>query len=271
MVYKDKIFLFEIEKTLKNQYNLHVRNVKKNEESTDGNVYIVNCETEKYIVKVYKELEHANSMIDLHQKLDSNGIIVPKIISNSNGKKYEVLLNSYIMVVYSFIDGEQIGWNSENGKIDEKIVVKIAKELRKLHKCTENAEIALPRIKFGKSTGRESVIHFDLTRHNIFICKDGGIVFIDFDDAKYGASVCDLAILISNLFFSKTRGVDLKGMQCFIDEYYADEIELKKQEEALIKTYALEWINYILSGNEFDTSTIESFEARKRLISENLK
>ena len=31
-------------------------------------------------------------------------------------------------------------------------------------------------------------------------CK---ISFIDFDDAKYGPSVCDVAIAISNLFFSK--------------------------------------------------------------------
>ncbi len=29
MVYEGKIFLFEIEKTLRNQYNLHVRNVEK--------------------------------------------------------------------------------------------------------------------------------------------------------------------------------------------------------------------------------------------------
>ncbi len=220
---------------------------------------------------MYKELEHANAMIDLHQKLDSNGIIVPKIISTTNGRKYEKISNSYIVVVYSFIDGEQIGWNSENEKIDEKIVVKIAKELRKFHKCTENTGKTLPRVKFDKNTGRESVIHFDLTRHNIFVCNNERIGFIDLDDAKYGASVCDVAILISNLFFSKTRGVDLKGMQCFIDEYYANEIELKKQEETLIKKYALEWINYILSGNEFDTSTTESFEVRKRLISENLK
>ena len=59
-------------------------------------------------------------------------------------------------------------------------------------------------------------------------------------------------------------------MQQFIDEYYADDIDLKNEEVPLIKEYALCWINYILAGNEFDTSTTESFEIRERLINENL-
>ena len=80
----------------------------------------------------------------------------------------------------------------------------------------------------------------------------------------------DIAIFIANFFFSKTRGIDIEGMNKFINEYYYANENLKEKEGNLIKEYALEWINYILSGNEFDTSTTESFEVRKKLIEENL-
>jgi len=75
---------------------------------------------------------------------------------------------------------------------------------------------------------------------------------------------------IANLFFSKTRGVDLQGMKKFLDEYYCNEKPLKDDDVLLIKEYALRWINYILDGNEFDTSTTESFKEKYRLIKENL-
>lgn len=122
---------------------------------------------------------------------------------------------------------------------------------------------------FENNSKNQSVLHFDLTRNNIFICNNQ-IGFIDFDDAKYGDSLCDIAILIANLFFSKTRGVDLQGMKKFLDEYYCNEKPLKDDDVLLIKEYALRWINYILDGNEFDTSTTESFKEKYRLIKENL-
>ncbi len=111
------------------------------------------------------------------------------------------------------------------------------------------------------------MLHFDLTRNNIFInTEQDKIGFIDLDDAKFGASVCDVAILIANLFFSKSRGTNLEGMRKFIDAYYENDLEIKSVEVPRIKELALMWIDYVLNGNEFDASTTESFEARKRLI-----
>lgn len=120
---------------------------------------------------------------------------------------------------------------------------------------------------FGNDIERKSVLHFDLTRNNIFInTEQDKIGFIDLDDAKFGASVCDVAILIANLFFSKSRGTNLEGMRKFIDAYYENDLEIKSVEVPRIKELALMWIDYVLDGNEFDSSTTESFEARKRLI-----
>lgn len=266
---KEDIIKCEMEKVLEKIYNIKVEKIEKNEQSIDGNVYIVYCKHEKYVIKLYKEIEHTEAMVKLHKRLELSDLKIPRIIFNKNEKGYEQLLDANYMVVYSFLKGEQIGWNPKNGKLDNNIVIAIAKELRKFHKNTYKNEFNLPKVPFKNDNKRQSALHFDLTRSNIFVC-DNKIGFIDFDDAKYGDSVCDIAILIANLFFSKTRGVDLNGMQTFINEYYCNEMDLKNEEIPLIKEYALRWINYILDGNDFDTSTTESFEIRKKLINENL-
>lgn len=266
---KEDIIKSEIKNILKEKYNIKVKKIEKNEQSTDGNVYIVYCENDKYIIKIYKEIEHTDSMIKLYKRLNLLNLNIPKIILTKSGKEYEKILNTNYMVIYSFLEGEQIGWNATTGKLDNDVIIAMAKELRKFHRGTSKNEFNLPKVPFKINNRRQSALHFDLTRNNIFIYNNK-IGFIDFDDAKYGDSVCDIAILIANLFFSKTRGVDMKGLKKFIDEYYYDEKALKDEEVPLIKEYALRWINYILNGNEFDTSTTESFEIRKKLINENL-
>ena len=266
---KESIIESEIKKILEKDYNIIVEKIEKNEESTDGNVYIVYTQSEKYVIKKYKTIEHTKTMIELHKRLYKIGLNIPKIIENTNDKGYAEILNSSYIVVYSFLEGNHIGWDKETGKLNNKTVSLIAKELRKFHENTRNNVFGLKEVPFKNNLNNKSALHFDLTRGNIFIENDK-IGFIDFDDAKYGDSLCDVAILIANLFFSKTRGVDLEGAYRFINEYYGENIELKDTEIALIKEYALNWIKYILDGNEFDTSTTESFEVRSKLIEENL-
>lgn len=265
----DKI-KYEIDKTLKEKYGIDVEQIEANEQSTDGNVYIAYCNNDKYVIKIYNSEEHTKSMIELHKSLEKIKLNTPRIIITLKGREYEKILNTNYLVLYSFLKGKQIAYNAETGKLDDDIVISIAKALKKIHKNTAQNKFNLPELPFKNNGKRKSMLHFDLTRNNIFKLNNGQIGFIDFDDAKYGDSVCDIAILIANLFFSKTHGVDREGMQKFIKEYYGDELDLKEKEVPLIKEYALCWINYILNGNEFDTSTTESFEVRKKLINDNL-
>ena len=268
---KDEIFQKELMRVLREKYDLDIKKIKKNDQSTDNNVYEIYCNEKSYIVKIYDNIAHTESMVNLHNKLAMSKINIPKIIHTKDKENYTRILEKYYVVVYSFIDGKQIGWNEQTGKSDKETIISIAKELRKIHKITSNNnEFNLPVLPFENNNIRKSVLHFDLTRNNIFKSSNNEISIIDFDDAKYGDSICDIAILIANLFFSKTRGVDLDGMKEFINQYYIDNLDLKSKEEPLIKKYALEWIKYILDGNEFDTSTTESFEIRYKLINENL-
>lgn len=264
---KKEIVMEEIKQTLIQNYKIKTDNIEKNEDSTDGNVYIIKNE---FVVKIYDDLNHVKSMIKIHNLLNENKINAPKIIVNKFGNGYSKLLANKYIVVYTFIDGQPITWDKNTGRLNEFTIKSIANTLKKMHNTTQNMELPLQRVKFEKSSEDCSLLHFDLTKNNIFINSNKEITLIDFDDAKYGNSLCDIAIFISNLFFSKTRGVDLDGMQLFLNEYYENDEKKISKKKSKIKEYAINWIDYILNGNEFDTSTTESFEVRKELIQKYL-
>ena len=264
---KKEIIMEEIKKILAQNYKIETDNIEKNEDSTDGNVYIVK---NKFVVKIYDDLNHVKSMIKIHNLLNENKINAPKIIVNEFGDGYSELLDNKYIVVYTFIDGNPIDWDKNTGRLNEDTIKSIADILKKIHNITRNMELPLQRVKFDESNENCSLLHFDLTKNNIFINSKKEIAIIDFDDAKYGNSICDIAIFIANLFFSKTRGVDLVGMKIFLNEYYNNDTQNISSKKTEIKEYAINWINYILDGNEFDTSTNESFEVRKDLIQKYL-
>ena len=162
--------------------------------------------------------------------------------------------------MYSFLEGIQVSkYIKENDNTyTNDIVISIAKEIRKLHDLTLNNSFNLETITFANNLKRKSLLHFDLTKENIFISDKIG--FIDFDDSKYGDSICDISILLSFLFVSKKRGIDNKNIKLFLDNYYReDEVDLRNEESSYIKKYMYNWINYILDNHEFDSSLKDSF------------
>jgi Ser/Thr protein kinase RdoA (MazF antagonist) len=131
-------------------------------------------------------------------------------------------------------------------------------------------EFNLPELSFDTYNKRKSLLHFDLTKSNIFKDDNNDIAIIDFDDSKYGSAVYDISILISFFFFSKSHGIDIDGMRRFIDDYYGDDIKLKNDEVPFIKSCALQWIEYLLNNNKLDPSLIDSFKAKRKLLIEGL-
>lgn len=256
-----------IKDIIQQRYNLKIINIEKNINSTNGNVYNITTKDTKYILKMYKDINHVHIMSNLFNKLKNEHCYIPNIYKTIDNKEYIKYLNYYI-IVYTYLIGSEIGNIFEN--IPNEISVKLAKELRKMHDMTETlSNINLPKVNFYDKSERKSLLHFDLTRNNIFYNKEKSLIgFIDFDDAKYGDSVIDISILIANLYFSKKRGIHHKGISTFINSYYENDYNLKKQEVPQIKEIAIKWIDYILKNNSFESSTKNSFEIRKKLISE---
>lgn len=258
---KDKLYRIFNEK-LKEE----ICKIEKNKDSSDGNVYIIKCKFNKYIVKIYKNKKLATSMVMLHQKLVKLNINVPNIVYNNLNEE-----NEEYIVIYSFIKGSPILDILHNGKVEKEIISYISKKIRNMHDVTcGNNEFDLPELPFETCNMRKTLLHFDLTKSNIFIDENKDIAIIDFDDAKYGSAVYDISILITTFFFSKKRGVDLEGMNKFIDEYYGEDETLKKDEVALIKICAIQWINYLLEENKISETLIDTFNDKIKLINENL-
>ena len=250
-----------LEENISKNYDIKITNIEKNLDSTDGNVYIIKTNKEKYVVKVYDDINHVKSMVKLHTYLINNNFMIPKIIKTKNKDEY-LEIDNKIIVMYSFLEGIQI----DNIDRTSEIIKKVAKEIRRFHDTTKDNDFLLKDVPFIKNgNDRLSALHFDLTKSNIFY-NEGKIGFIDFDDAKYGPSVCDVGIAIALLFISKKRGIDNEGVKIFIDTYYSNDKELKEKELPKIKECATKWIDYVLDGHEFDTSTKESFEIKKELL-----
>lgn len=246
--------------TIKNNYSLDIISIVKNDESSDGNVYNIRTSNNKYILKIYDDLDKANNMIDIHNYLKE--IYVPKIILTKNNEYLCKFDNKYV-IIYSFLVGTKVGELIKNNLYSNDIVISIAKEVRKLHDLMLNKKFNLNTIDFANNLKRKSVLHFDLTKDNI-ITNNNHIGFIDFDDAKYGDSVCDIAILLSFLFVSKKRGVDNEGIKLFLDNYYNEsELQLRNEETSYIKEYIRCWVDYLLDWHNFDSSLKDSFEFKK--------
>ena len=256
------------EEILRKSYDIQIKDITKNTDSTDDNVYFIKSQNNKYIFKIYKNIEHTESMIKLYNFLNENNFYVHKIMQAKNKEYYTKYSDNYI-VLYSFLEGIQFKNTIQTA--NNIIISKLAKEIRKLHDLTENINFNLKQINFEVENEfkRKSILHFDLTKDNIFI-NQNKIGFIDFDDAKFGPSIYDVTIAISLLFFSKSRGAELDKVKTFIDSYYENDIINKEKEVPYIKSIALKWIDYLLNENSFDTFTRESFEVKKRLIKKYL-
>lgn len=240
---------------LNNNYNIHVTTIEKNEESTDGNVYILKNDQTKYVMKIYESLEHTKMMVSIHNLL--RDLYIPRIVKTVDNRDYINLDNKYA-VMYTFLNGNQIC------EIDfGPLIPSIARAVRKMHSLVNCNDINIKKVPFEVDESlRSSILHFDLTKNNIFY-DDGKIGFIDFDDAKFGPAICEISIIVSLLFISKKRGINREGIKTFIESYYENEPELKKQELKYLKEYALKWLDYLLKNNEFDTSLKSSFENKR--------
>ena len=71
--------------TIRHEYKIENCIIEKRNDSTDGNVYTIFDNQNKFIAKIYKQEEHTKSMINLHLFLIKNGFIVPNIVKNING------------------------------------------------------------------------------------------------------------------------------------------------------------------------------------------
>ena len=243
----------DLKEIMKSEYGIDIESVSKSDESTDGNVYIMSGHKEKYVIKVYGNYAHAESMAKLHEYLHVHDLNVPFIIKNLSGEYITTAFDGKYIVCYSFAKGVKL---KQTDLTDDRIIA-VAEYLTKLHSVDIN-EFNLETVPFKITSNRQSVLHFDVTKQNIFVDETtNDISFIDFDDAKFGSAVSDVAIALTNLFISRANGADIDGMKLFVNAYYNEDVSLKKVEMPLVKKAALEWLQRTLNNEKLGSSIIE--------------
>ena len=70
-------------------------------------------------------------MVNIHEYLKNGGMNVPEIILNKENQGYSLFEDGKYCVIYSFLNGEEIGNLFKN--INKDISIKIAKEIKKIH------------------------------------------------------------------------------------------------------------------------------------------
>ena len=69
--------IINLKKIIINNYLVNINTIEKNEESTDGNVYIID---NKYVMKIYDDISKVEALTKLHTFLKNKGMNVPNIV-----------------------------------------------------------------------------------------------------------------------------------------------------------------------------------------------
>lgn len=204
---------------------------------------------QKFVLKVFGEALVARRDVQFHSLLHDQGLPVPAIVANRNGKPI-TLHGGKSYVLYEFCEGREIGWGDDLASVPKQLAKSLADAVAALHNFMidkeaidaprfhqalrvpedlENGGLTVPyqnALAELKGLGLDDfatvAVHSDLTRENIFVSDDLSHItgIIDFGDAHYDFVVWDTAVLITQVFITKSWGIDWEGIGWFLEEYY---------------------------------------------------
>ena len=217
------------------RYNLDEDiSIKKFEEGINATSFCVSTKNKNYVLKILADSEKPKDIllrIDFINYLCKNKFSTNKVIKNKN-KEFITRDNGRMFLLISYVDGDTIPW--------EKIAITTAKELAifvsKLYKLSlkyhnkNNISTTLDAEHLaGLSNAmkknvdfnniRKSIIHSDISRENILVNGKRIKSIIDFDDLQTNYLIWDYATLITQVFVTRTYGIDWEALNSFHDEF----------------------------------------------------
>lgn len=187
-------------------------------EGIENKNYLILTEKKTYVLRIYskKKFKEVNREIELLEYLSKNKIPLPKIFLNRLNQKITVVSGS-CGVLFSFMEGEHPPWKPIKPSLARNIGIQLAKMHDALIHFDENS-FSRKKIRNAK-TLRKMIIHGDITRENILVKNNQLQAFLDFDDFHKDYLVRDVAIALTQLFVTKSFGIDWHGMCAFIGGY----------------------------------------------------
>lgn len=226
---------------LERLYNLKNVNMKVPEDGLEGNTFIIMSGTQRFVAKVYGERKRAEAIAQFQNLLNSHDLPVPSILETLDGSLVATFGKNYI-ILSAYVKGEQISWNADFAKIKPSLSASLAEALANIHKLSNTmndvAKIDHPlsahnilsrlrnnhevkHLQVALTEVRQSMIHSDLARENVFLTSNRDTVeaIIDFGDAHFDYITYDIATLLTQIYVTKSWGIDFDGIQDFLTVY----------------------------------------------------
>jgi Ser/Thr protein kinase RdoA (MazF antagonist) len=233
-------------------------------DSTQNKNFIINTETSAYFLKVYAKgsIEERIFEARILEKLHNDGYTFsPQPITLQ-----PLIIDTAPVMIFEAIEGTTL---DATEPISDDTLTTIASQLARMHtsfaqfdageKTRFNAldfefieefhlDTSDPTIAKGLHILKEvfssvskdelisTIIHDDLSPHNVMRSPDGALHFIDFDDAHRSYRISDIGTVIKEFIVQPSGIIDTRAIDLFINAYEATENtpQLTDQEKDLI-------------------------------------
>lgn len=221
-------------KTLE-QYNINGElSIKKFEDGMTSTSFSVSTKNKNYVLKMFT---HNNKFDDIMLRIDyvnylyANNFLTNKIIQNNDGQ-FLTTNKEFTGFLMEYVEGSTIPWE----KIAETTAKELALFISKLYKLSlkyykKNSASFSTNNKYTTKIDRamknniyfinirKSVIHSDISRENVIVNGKKVKAIIDFDDLQPNYLIWDYSTLLTQLFVTKTYGIDWDALKAFHTEF----------------------------------------------------
>ncbi len=259
------------------------------------NIFI-NARDRKYVLRIYQNRSENDikAEVETISHLYKVGIPTPTIYLNNKCSYYGEIEGKYA-ALFSFVAGEQLPKGPINGNLARDIGIKLANMQIALMRFKPTYERHFPyaddftefKRKYGliddsildkkneivsklenivASALRKAIIHGDITRENLIITKQELTSFLDFDDFHRDYIVWDTSIAITQLFITKTFGIDWNGLRMFLGGYKEIMRLNGHEKEAIVPFLKLRnikiamQVNYMMNSGQRRNAKLKSIE-----------
>lgn len=223
--------------TIRNAYGFLNPIIEIPEDGIEGNTFIVIQDGQKYIIKLHSDNQRAEALAHFQHQLHVTGLPVPAVIPARTGD-LTAKSNGCSVMMCEFVNGQPIGWGETSKTLSDALTSNVANIVARMHiaahamnvdsKLDHPLSVSHVLSDLGDNhlgqdlaSVRQTMIHSDLTRENIFLNKprDSVKAIIDFGDAHYDYITYDIAILLTQVYVTKTWGIDFDGVKNFLTAY----------------------------------------------------
>jgi Ser/Thr protein kinase RdoA (MazF antagonist) len=227
---------------LKDEYGLVRPVLDAAEDGLESNTFIVtDGKRSRCAAKLYNDTQRAETVVRFQYYLSAAQLPVPAILTTKSGG-LTARLGKCTVVLFEFIDGTPIGWGKEFSSLSNALTLNIADIVANMHIVSQSlrAEGKLDHalsvtqlidrldnsscVKLSRDSlalVRQTMIHGDLARENVFLTRsqDSVKAIIDFGDAHYDYITYDIATLLTQVYVTKSWGIDFRGIEKFLTAY----------------------------------------------------